>query len=248
MKIGFLGAGHLASAMIQGFINKGFQDQLAVASPNSAEEVAQKFGIQALDASALVAQSDVIFLAFLPHQLDAVIAQIGVEKFAHKLILSTLGSTTQAQLNAAFPNADVVRTMPNVNSAVNQGVTALVVENEQAHELLQALGAVVIVSETHLVNISAIAGSGPAFVAAFVQAFNEKAIALGIPKQEAQILVNQTFFGTMVKLLKEDQTPEELMQQVASPGGSTEQGLQVIEAAHTPQIIDDVIQAAIDFH
>jgi pyrroline-5-carboxylate reductase len=234
--------------MIQGWINKGFQGQLAVASPNSAEKVAQQFGIQALDASTLVEQSDVIVLAFLPQQLNTVIEQIGVEKFAHKLILSTLGSTTQAQLAAAFPNADVVRTMPNVNSAVNQGVTAMVVEHQQAHDLLQALGAVVIVSEAHLVNISAIAGSGPAFVAAFVQAFNEKAVALGIPQQEAQILVNQTFFGTMVKLLKEEQTPEALMQQVASPGGSTEQGLQVIEATQVPQIIDDVIQAAIDFH
>lgn len=248
MKIGFLGAGNLASAMIQGFIKKGYQDQLAVASPRSAQAIAEKFGIEALDADTLVTQSDVIILAFLPQQLEEVVAQIGVEKFANKLILSTLGSTTQAQLTATFPQSQVVRTMPNVNSAVNQGVTAMVKEHQQAHDLLQALGAVVIVSEAHLVNISAIAGSGPAFVAAFVQAFNEKATALGIPAQEAQILVNQTFFGTMVKMLAEEQTPEALMQQVASPGGSTEQGLQVLETTQTQRVIGDVIQAAIDFH
>ncbi|MEN2370449.1 pyrroline-5-carboxylate reductase family protein, partial [Leuconostoc lactis] len=173
-KYGFIGTGNMAQAMIKGLLARQVAPaDIAVSSPHTAATLAQEWGVQALSAQQLIQASDVVVLAFLPNQLAAVVNTLD---FGDKLVVSVLAGITVDQLVAATGTTQVVRTLPNINVAINQGITAytkasLTAANDTAFQAFSdQLGQAVAVPEAEFAAFSAVAGSGPAYVFNFIDA------------------------------------------------------------------------------
>ncbi|MDR3240807.1 MAG: pyrroline-5-carboxylate reductase [Lactobacillaceae bacterium] len=250
LKIGFIGAGNMAQAMIQGWSSLDEVRQ-AVYSPHSAKAVAQKLGIEAVETAAeLVQMSDLVVIATPPAQLAEVAAEIK-PFLSGKVVISILGGVSLSKLAEQLGvDTLIIRALPNVNVAVQQGYTAMAVSATVDVEvkgavfgLLTVLGRVDEFAEAQFGAVSALAGSGPAFVAGFIQALSAAGITAGIDAETAEQLAIQTAQGTLAKMTQDKLAPRELAEQVMTPGGSTAAGWQVMEDQNLVQLVSDVIQA-----
>ncbi|CAM3101991.1 pyrroline-5-carboxylate reductase [Leuconostoc rapi] len=249
IKYGFIGTGNMAQAIITGLLNKHVPaNNIGVTSPRSAAKLAEKLGVVALSTQALIDESDMIILAFLPNQLENVTAQLD---FKDKLVVSVLAGVTVAQLTATTGTTQVVRTLPNVNVAINLGVTAfsqtqLTSENSQAFQTFSTyLGEGVALDESQFSVFSAIAGSGPAYVFKFIDALAKAGVANGLEATLATKIATQTVLGSAETLAESSQTAEELQDLVASPGGSTRAGLDDFSDQNFDDIVLHAIKATI---
>ena len=249
MKIGFLGAGHMAQAMIKGWLKAGFAPgDILVNSPRSAAQLAADLDVVVADLKTVTAQSDVLVLAFLPQHLPNLAAEINAHLRPETVVVSVLGSTRLTELQAALPVAQtIVRTLPNVAVAQNVGITALAGESaarDKVQALLEKLGTVIVSDEAQMPIISALAGSGPAFVAEFMESLAKAGVKHGLTKQDASALVRQLLVGTVA--ISERQSFTDLVDQVASPGGSTIAGVLSLEADALSGTVVRAIDATID--
>jgi len=249
IKYGFIGTGNMAQAIITGLLNKNVPaSDIGVTSPRSADKLAERFGIVALPAQNLIDDSDIIILAFLPNQLENVTAQLD---FKNKLVVSVLAGVTVAQLTSATHTTQVVRTLPNVNVAINLGVTAfsqtqLTAENNHVFQTFSSyLGEHVAVDESQFAVFSAIAGSGPAYVFKFIDALAQAGVENGLEPTLATKIATQTVLGSAKTLSLSKQTAQELQDTVASPGGSTRAGLDDFKAQNFDETILHAINATI---
>lgn len=249
MKYGFIGAGNMAQAMIKGLIKNGVATHdIIVSSPSSAAKLSNDLDIVAADLTTTIQQSDLVVLAFLPKQLATILAD-HVAHFKDKLTISVLAGVTLTQLHQVLPDAQLVRSLPNVNSTINQGCTAIAfshnvtVDNQQkTTQFYTKLGTVNVLPEEQFLTFSAIAGSGPAYVFNFIDALIAAGMANGLDAQTAQNITIQTLLGSSQMLQQSQRSPQEWMNIVASPGGSTRAGLDSLTAQH----FNNVIKQAID--
>ncbi|MCM0583230.1 pyrroline-5-carboxylate reductase [Weissella diestrammenae] len=250
LNIGFIGAGNMAQAMIKGWSQLDEVHQVVYA-PHSGQSVAENMQIDfATTAEALVKQSDLIVIATPPTHLAAVAQEIN-SVVTGKVIISILGGISLSTLMTHFDSSDLlVRALPNVNVAVQQGYTAMAVNPAVDDEvkgavfgLLTVLGRVDELPETQFGAVSALAGSGPAFVAGFVQAMTQAGLAAGVQPDIAEQLAVQTAQGTLDKMVHEKLTPMALAEQVMTPGGSTAAGWDVLQTKDITALMTQVIQA-----
>ncbi|MDN6967243.1 pyrroline-5-carboxylate reductase [Oenococcus sp. UCMA 17063] len=254
MKYGFLGAGNLASAIIEGLLKNGVEsDSILVNSPHSAAFLSKKLGIDSVGKDQLLADCDLIVLAFLPEQLKDVIQDIGSEKFTDKLVVSVLGSLSLKRLADFLPTAKLVRVLPNVNAEFNNSLTSVSFGQKLSNEdvqstkdFLQAFGTVIELPEKDFPAFSAIAGSGPAFVALFIKALQEAGIKQGIDSDESLQIALHTVKGSTENILKSNKTAKQLIEKVASPGGSTADGVKSLEKDHFIESVNNAILATIN--
>lgn len=250
VKYGFIGTGSMAQAMIQGLIHKNIlPSDIAVSSPRSAAKLSEKWGVVALPVQQLIDESDLVVLAFLPNQLDNVTANVD---FHNKLVVSVLAGINVAQLVAATRTTQIVRTLPNVNVANNQGLTAFAKEtltstNDKIFNIFSDyLGDSVALAESQFPVFSAIAGSGPAYVFKFIDALAQAGIDNGLEAALATKIATQTVLGSATTLLKSSQTAQELQNAVASPGGSTRAGLDDFNDQNFDHVVSHAIKATIE--
>lgn len=250
IKYGFIGTGNMAQAIITGLLNQHVPaSHIGITSPHSAARLAEKLGVVALSPQALIDKSTMIILACLPNQLANVTSQLD---FKDKLVVSVLAGVSVAKLVSATRTTQVVRTLPNINVAVNLGVTAfyqtrLTAENNRAFQTFSTyLGESVQLDESQFSVFSAIAGSGPAYVFKFIEALVKSGVSNGLGTEMATKIVTQTVFGTAKTLANSSQTAEELQNVVASPGGSTCAGLAAFNDQHFDEIILNAIQSTIE--
>ncbi|MFT8328875.1 MAG: pyrroline-5-carboxylate reductase [Oenococcus oeni] len=254
MKYGFLGAGNLSSAIIMGLLKAGFRSEdIFVSSPHSAAILSKRLDINNVDEDRLLADCDLIVLAFLPEQLDSIVQQVGSEKFANKLIVSVLGSTSLKELTEFLPTAKIVRVLPNVNAEFNNSLTSIAFGQNLSNEdlkltknFLQAFGTVIELAERDFPAFSAIAGSGPAFVALFIKALQEAGIKQGIDSKESLQIALHTIKGSTENILQSGKTADQLVKKVASPGGSTADGVESLEENHFIETVNNAILATIN--
>lgn len=251
MKIGFLGSGNMAQAMMKGWINSGINpNNIYVHSPNNGLKVSLKMGINySSSEQELIDFVDVIVLAFLPQHFETFTKRVNIE---NKIVISVIGSVTLGDLESKLPNNHVVRTLPNVNVAIKQGITAMVFPDvfepkDEIANLFNKLGMIIETSETNLLEISALAGSGPAFVARYLE-FLQSTTTMTLGSELSQDIVNQLILGTIANIDNQNISTEEFVRQVASPGGSTERGLIVIDNSDMKNIVNKSIQDTINFH
>ncbi|WP_439424710.1 pyrroline-5-carboxylate reductase [Oenococcus alcoholitolerans] len=253
MKIGFLGAGHLATALIKGFLKSGLDpEDIFVNSPHSAKKLSEKFSIKADSFQHLIKEADYVFLAFLPNQLSNIFNDT-VEKIqADKVIISLLGPTSIDQLEKFFPENKIVRAMPNVNAEFQKSETALsfshkidLEDKKLVESLFNRIGHVTLIDEKNFPVFSALSGSGPAFVAYFIEALSKSSENKGLNSVQALASSLYTVQGTVDNLLQGSSKPKELIDAVASPGGSTERGIDFFEKSDFLETVDQAIERTI---
>ncbi|ACV08624.1 pyrroline-5-carboxylate reductase [Jonesia denitrificans] len=241
--VGFIGIGNMASAIIRGLITSGLVNasDIVVSSRDHArrEAFAAELGVRSLDSNVLVAlESDILVLAVKPAQFETVCEEIGEEiEQSDPLVVSVAAGLTLRQLADMLPaRTRIARAMPNVNSSLREGMTAVCV-NEHATSTdeasvvaaFEAVGQVAVLDESLFSAFTAIAGSSPAFTFLFIDALSRGAVAAGMPKDVATAVAAQAVRGSASLLAGSDRHPWELIDSVCSPGGTTVAGLLELE-------------------
>ncbi len=248
MKLGFIGGGNMAAAIVGGLLRKGFRAvDIMVAEPVAERRawLVREFGVGVEESAAASLKSDVIVLAVKPQQLREVLASVPALE-ARQLVLSVAAGVRAADIGRWLKgHAAVARAMPNTPALVGEGATGLFglpgvspEQREWASRVMEAVGTVVWVEDETLIDaVTAISGSGPAYVFYFIEALEQAGIDLGLPAETARLLTLQTFLGASTLAMGDTAPPAELRARVTSKGGTTERGIQAL--------VDGGVQAAI---
>lgn len=242
MKIGFIGLGNMASAMIGGILKKELYSAEDIIGSDKSEDSVQKaakiFGIHTTTDNLEVAQiADVLILAVKPQFFPEVIAEIKGAVREETLIISIAPGKTMEWIMEHFgKELKLVRCMPNTPALVGEGCTGfccykLVSEEEQAQAaaILGSFGRAYQVPENLLDTVVGISGSSPAYVFMFIEAMADAAVAQGMPRKQAYQFAAQAVLGSAKLLLETGMHPGELKDMVCSPAGSTIEGVRILE-------------------
>jgi pyrroline-5-carboxylate reductase len=242
MIVGFVGSGNMAAAMARGLV--GAVDRMLFTDTGSgrAAELAAELGGEAIDSNAELAErADVVVLAVKPARLDEVAGELG----SAKVVISLLGATSLETVSAAFPDAEVVRVMPNVGVEVHKGVLCVAgAPDSYVRGLLETLGHVVELPDSQFDVATAVMGCAPAYLALAVEAIADAGAADGLDEELARELVVETTAGT-AELLRL-RHPADLRKAVASPGGSTEAGLEALDREGAPEAFEAAVRASLE--
>ncbi|WP_414500597.1 MULTISPECIES: pyrroline-5-carboxylate reductase [unclassified Zymobacter] len=255
--LSFIGAGHMAEAIIAGLINTGHPAERIIATARSDKTLAPlqaRYGIQTTtDNCSAIAQADVVVLAVKPQVMKEVCAQVtDIVARQRPLILSVAAGLTCATLSRWLGGYDaIVRAMPNTPSLVGTGACGLyatdAVSKEQctlASDLMSAVGITEWVDEERLLStVTAIAGSAPAYFFYLMEALEKAAIEQGMPLESARRLIIQTALGAARMCDASEDAPEEFKKRVMSPNGTTERAIFHFQDHGFEQLVNDAVQA-----
>jgi pyrroline-5-carboxylate reductase len=259
LKIGFLGAGKMATALARGFIRAELAapKELMASDPfdTAREHFEEETGAKATASNMETAKfADVLVLATKPDQVAAALAEIHDHLKSKKncLLISIAAGVTISKLESALPaGARVVRVMPNTPALIGQaasafalGKNATAADGEVAKKLLSAVGMAFQVKESLLDAVTGLSGSGPAYVYQFIEALSDGGVASGLPRDIATQLAAQTVLGAARMVLETGQHPGALKDQVASPGGTTIEGLHELEKGKLRATVMNAVRAA----
>jgi len=255
-RLAFLGAGKLASAIVRGLLAKGVCTPADIACCSkggvSADKLAAATGItHEPDLARLLAPADIVIVAFKPQSLAGADPRLA-ELTAGKLVISVLAGKKLARLAQVFPRArNLVRALPNTPAAIGAAMTTYAplaplgeADRRTVRVLLEALGQQLPVDEKHLDALTALGGSGPAFLFEFVAGLRDAGIAAGLPPDVSAKVALETTLGAARLLAETGAQPEALRDQVTSPNGTTFAGLQVMAARNFRETLKDTILAA----
>lgn len=232
----------MAAAMARGLA--GDVDGMLFTDSGSgrAANLAAEVGGEAVAANAELAErADVVVLAVKPAKLD----EVAEELAGSKVLASLLGATSLERIEAAFPNAEVVRVMPNVGVEVRKGVLCVAGEPDaELRGLLEGLGHVVDLSDSQFDAATAVMGCAPAYLALAVEAIADAGAADGLDEELARELVVETTAGT-AELLRM-RHPADVRKAVASPGGSTEAGLEALDREGVREAFEAAVRASLE--
>jgi len=254
-RLGFLGAGNMAEAIARAAIDAGVLDagQLIAADPSDDRRgVFEKMGVATTVTNGdVIAQSEQVLLAVKPQMLDAIASDLAAIDGASQVTVSIMAGIRMAKLEAAIGGeARVVRVMPNTPVMVGAGMAGIALgehaksgDEQLAVDLFSAAGEAVVVPEDKLDAITALSGSGPAYLFYLAEAMTRAADRLGLA-DEADLLVRQTLAGAVKLLNESDDSAAELRRKVTSPGGTTEAACKHLDGNKTLEVIANAIDAA----
>ena len=226
MKLGFIGAGNMGGAILKGILAGGkvVANDIFIrnSSDSSTQNAAQKNGVQACSSLKELAQkSDIVFIGVKPYLVAKVLEEIK-EELKNKIVISMAASVEIQDIEAIIPETKVVRIMPNTPVEVGAGVigvsfSGLVSEDKQPAivELFDNIGKVEVISEKDMPGLTAISGSGPAYVYMFIEALADGAVLNGLRSAKM--------------VLETNEHPGKLKDNVCSPAGSTIEAVRVLE-------------------
>jgi pyrroline-5-carboxylate reductase len=259
MKIAFIGGGNMASALIAGLV-KGGGMQVHVVDPNpeALARLAAQYGASTSGSiDAAVGESDVIVLAVKPQQMREVAAALAPHLATHlantPLVLSIAAGIRGVDLSRWLGgHGAIVRTMPNTPALIGMGITGLVAlagvseaQRAAADQVLRAVGQTVWLDDEALIDpVTAVSGSGPAYVFYFLEAMVAAAQELGLNPEQGRALALATFAGATQLAAQSDEPLAVLRQRVTSKGGTTHAAISSMEAAGVRQAIVDAMKAA----
>lgn len=262
LRVCFLGTGSMGGAVLDGLLAAGHESVLISATTKS-EQSAQNLRARGLSALAvdtapdanvlLAADADLIVLGVKPAQILPLLAQLNGEIGKNAVVISMAAGVELQSMTIALPDhPNLIRTMPNTPALVRQGVTGLAAAPtaspeavDAATSLFEAVGSVVVVPEDKINALSAISGSGPAWVYFMIEQWEQIALDHGFSAVDAKILVRETFAGASALLAAGDLEPRELRRRVTSPGGTTEQIISVLERADLLSTFERALDAAV---
>ena len=259
MKIGFIGLGNMACAIIGGMLEKGIvsaEDICGSARTQKTMETVRKtYGINVLASNAAVAsQCRTLVLAVKPQFLEGVIREIRDAVQPDALIISIAAGKTLSWLEEAFGGrVKLVRCMPNTPALVGEGCTGVcandaVSEEETAYSLrlMESFGKASLVEERLMNAVGAVSGSSPAYVFLFIEAMADAGVAAGMPRTQAYEFAAQAVLGSARMVLETGKHPGELKDMVCSPGGTTIQAVKVLEEKGMRAAVMDAMEACIE--
>jgi pyrroline-5-carboxylate reductase len=242
-KIGFLGGGNMAGALIKGLLHSGTMDKSQIqASDVRVErlvELVNEHGISTTKDNAKLAEwADVIVLAVKPQVIDKVISPLAKSISRHTLVISIAAGVPIESIEARLPpGTRVIRTMPNTAAIALAGATAIAPGTHASEEdvavarqLFEATGRVVVLDEALLDAVTGLSGSGPAYVMLMIEALADGGVKVGLHRETALLLAAQTVYGSAKLLLETGEHPGRLKDMVTSPGGTAIAGLHTLEA------------------
>lgn len=257
-RIGFIGAGQMATALAQGLVKAGLTAPEALLASDPIPEALERFakatgGRTTKDNRQVVGQQDVVFLAVKPQQIGQALDDIRPEVGPEKLVVSIAAGVRLATLAQGLGNAAVplVRVMPNTPCLVGQGASAYCLgshateqHGRMVKQLLEAVGIAFQVEEKLLDAVTGLSGSGPAFVYVIIEALSDGGVRMGLPRNVATALAAQTVRGAAEMVLRTGDHPGVLKDRVTSPGGTTIAGLQALEAGGLRAALMAAVEAA----
>ena len=255
-KIGFIGAGKMASAIIKGLIRTEFlkpENIIASQVEENIEEKSKILGIRVINDNLEVAKdSEIVFIATKPNQVKDVLTEISKEISTNKLVVSIAAGVTTEKLENNLPEKTrVIRVMPNTPALVGEGMSGMVggkyakqEDLDYIQKLLSTIGKCIVVdNESQIDIVTAISGSGPAF---YYKVINEIARAgekLGLDYEKSLMLSIQTAIGSAKMALNREISMEELISNVATKGGCTRVGVDCMDDNNTEKLFFDVIES-----
>jgi pyrroline-5-carboxylate reductase len=256
-RVGFLGAGRMASALARGWIAAGLTtaERVLASDPSAAARDAFADGgsLRAVSANPeVVAHGDLLVLAVKPQSIKALLVEIRPLVADRHLIVSIAAGVSLKQLaDGLGARRRLVRVMPNTPclvgasaSAYTPGEGATAEDAALVDRLLKAVGVAFRVPENLLDAVTGLSGSGPAFVYLMIEALSDGGVRVGLPRDAATALAAQTVFGAAKMVLETGLHPGVLKDQVASPGGTTIAGLHALERGGVRGAIMDAVEAA----
>ncbi len=235
-----VGAGLMGEAIFSGLLASGWAAADIVVSDARSErraELSDRYGVAGADAVDAVADAQTVLLAVKPADVGGVLDEIGDRLAPDTLLLSVCAGVTLATLQAGVrEGTPVVRAMPNTPARVGEAITAIspgthATDDHLAEvtEILGAVGRVVTVAEKYQDSVTAVSGSGPAYVFLVAEAMIEGGVHVGLPRDIATELAVQTLFGSATLLRETGDHPAILRENVTSPGGTTAAALRRLE-------------------
>jgi pyrroline-5-carboxylate reductase len=239
-RLAIIGAGVMGETVFSGLLRAGWSpDDVIVTArrPQRQEELARRYGVRTADNVGAATAARIVLIAVKPQDLTAVLDEIAPAITPDQTVASFAAGVPTDVIEAHLPSGTpVVRVMPNTPAQVGEGMAAVSAgrhadpdQVDAVAELLAAGGRVTVVAEKYQDAVTAISGSGPAYLFYVVEAMIEAGVHLGLPRQVATELVVQTIYGS-AKLLKETgEHPSLLRERVTSPGGTTAAAIRALE-------------------
>jgi pyrroline-5-carboxylate reductase len=256
-KIGFVGAGNMAGALIKGLLHSGTVGASNIQASDVREErlaeLTAEHGITTTkDNAELAAWADVIVLAVKPQVIDKVMVPVARTIKPHALVVSIAAGVPIESIESRLPaNTRVIRTMPNTAAIALAGATAIAPGTHASEEdlalartLFEATGRVVVLDETLLDAVTGLSGSGPAYVMLMIEALADGGVKVGLHRETALLLAAQTVYGSAKLLLETGEHPGRLKDMVTSPGGTAIAGLHTLEAGGLRTTLIDAVESA----
>jgi pyrroline-5-carboxylate reductase len=252
--LAIIGGGKIGEALLAGLIRRSGREGLVVCerSPQRAAQLAERYGVPALDLAEAAARVRVLLVAVKPQDIDALLADLGRHADADHLVVSVAAGVPTARIEKALvPGVPVVRVMPNTPALVDEGMSVLSAGShageahlDEAERLLAAVGRVKRVPESQQDAVTALSGSGPAYFFFLVEAMIDAGILLGLPRALAADLIVQTALGSAVMLRDSGEHPVQLREAVTSPGGTTIAAIRELERHGVRAALIAAIEAA----
>jgi pyrroline-5-carboxylate reductase len=256
-RIGMLGAGNMAGALIRGLLASGTvraeQIQASDVHRERLDELAAEHGIVThADNLALVRWSDLLVLAVKPQVIDRVLDQCGTAVQSATLVVSIAAGVPIRSLEARLPaGVRVIRAMPNTAAIALAGATAIAPGAHATEEdvavataLFDAVGRTVVLDESLIDAVTGLSGSGPAYVMVMIEALADGGVKVGLHRDTALLLAAQTVYGSAKLLLDTGEHPGRLKDMVTSPGGTAIAGLHTLESGGLRRTLIDAVDTA----
>ena len=253
--IGFIGCGNMAQAMIKGALASGVASasDIVVSAKTQAtrERVQNCFGVKAYaDNADVVRASDVVVLAVRPHMFADVLAEITGAQGADTVLVSLAPGKDLAWLGQHAPCDKIIRLMPNTPAAVGEGMTAICANDACSEDdiccvetFVNSFGRSARVTEKIIDAVIPVSGSAPAYVYMFIEAMADAAVLEGMPRAQAYEFAAQAVLGSAKMVLESGQHPGALKDAVCSPGGTTIEGVRVLERAGMRSAVIEALEA-----
>lgn len=256
-RIGFVGAGNMAKALVRGFVASGLVDTARVQASDVSEErrteASRDLGIVThADNASLARFANLLVIAVKPQVVGAVLEELAPLVMPGTLVISIAAGVTLSSIEGRLPaGTRAVRAMPNTPAiagaaatAVSAGSHATPEDLELATTLFGAVGRVVTVDEGLMDAVTGLSGSGPAYVMLMIEALTEGGVKVGLGPEAALLLASQTVYGAAKLLLETGEQPARLREMVTSPGGTTVAGLKALESGGLRTVLIDAVKCA----
>lgn len=254
-RIGFIGGGNMAEAIIKGLLAGGVPaETIMVAEPVQPRRdfLSSEYSVVTDDNLDVARQADIVILAVKPQVAASVLTALEPVISHDKLIISIMAGISTGLIEETLTNGvRVVRSMPNTAAlvqaaatAVSPGRKATEQDLEVAREIFSLIGRVVTVPEKQMDAVTGLSGSGPAYVFTFIEALSDAGVKNGLPRDVATQLAQQTVLGAARLASETGEHPALLRERVTSPGGTTIAGLHVLEKEGFRGVVMDAVDAA----
>jgi pyrroline-5-carboxylate reductase len=256
-KIGFLGSGNMATALIGGLLKSYLVDAKGIIAgdvdPSRRDALVRQFHVHATPSNhEVVTKADVLVLAVKPNMVAKVLAEVGKAVRPDQLFISVCaGISTKFIESQITPGVPVLRVMPNTPALVGAGMSVLARGShvDDAHlgmgkAILSAVGEVMELEEKHLDAVTAISGSGPAYFFYLMEAMEAAGLAEGLPPGVTMQLVKQTALGAARLADESPDSPIQLRRAIASPGGTTEAAINILDELKVSEYVVEAVRAA----